>query len=161
EPETVRLTLRGKNGWLPAIASARDYLKVRLQQTVERMVEEPDSMLQVSWADLRRTLTTLRRDGAVAFLVYREGNDGPEYTVRLRSISGRWRIVSVERDGMQAILHSKPTRSKDGTETARSNGPADVPPGDERFTMAADEVEPAARAVPSARHREQRPFARR
>ena len=161
EPETVRLTLRGEGGWLPAIASARDYLKVLLQRTVERMVEEPGSRLQVSWADFRRALATLRREGAVASLLYREGNDGPEYSVRLRNISGRWRIVSVERDGMQAILRSKPARDKKGRKTALGKGAADVPPGDERFAMAVDELEPAAHTVRSARHREQQPFARR
>jgi len=64
DSETVRLALRGKGGWLPSMASARDYLKIRLQRTVERMVEEPTAMLRVSWANLRQAIATLRREGA-------------------------------------------------------------------------------------------------
>ena len=165
ESENVRLALRGKGGWLPSMASARDYLKVRLQRTVERMVEEPSAMLQVSWEDFRRALATVRRDGAVAFLVYREGEDGPDYAVRLRSTSGRWRIVSVERDGKQALLRSAPART--GTEAEAEPAAAthasteDVAFVEERFAMAVDEAELLANTVPAPRHRARQPFARR
>src|SRR5262249_4538775 len=128
EPETVRLALRGKGGWLPAMGSARDYLKVRLQRTVERMVEEPPAMLRVSWTEFRRAVGTLRRDGAVAFFTFQDGDHGPEYAVRLRSTSGRWRIVSVERDGVQALLRTPPPH--DGTEPARAASVGDVASGD-------------------------------
>jgi hypothetical protein len=163
ESETVRLALRGKGGWLPAVASARDYLKIRLQRTVERMVEEPTAMRQVSWADLRRALATLRREGAVAFFVYRDGDDGPEYAVRLRSTSGRWRIVSVERRGVQALLRAAPAHGGTGTETAlgTSASAEDVALGAERFPMGVDEAELLANVVPAPRHRAQQPFARR
>src|SRR5213594_1173291 len=137
ESETVRLALRGKGGWLPAMASARDYLKIRLQRTVEQMVEEPTAMRQVSWADLRRALATLRREGAVAFFVYRDGDDGPEYAVRLRSTSGRWRIVAVERQNVQALLRSTPAHAGAETALGTSASAEDVALGDERFTMGA------------------------
>ena len=163
ESETVRLALRGKGGWLPSMASARDYLKVRLQRTVERMVEEPPAMLKVSWADLRRALGTLRRVGAVAFLVYREGDDGPDYAVRLRSTSGRWRIVSVERDGMQALLRTSPAQGLTEAELAPATHASseDAALGEERFAMAVDEAELLANTVPAPRHRARQPFARR
>src|SRR5438552_1443356 len=161
ESETVRLALRGKGGWLPAVASARDYLKIRLQRTVERMVEEPTAMRQVSWTDLRRVLATLRREGAVAFFVYRDGDDGPEYAVRLRSTSGRWRIVSVERQNVQALLRSTPAHGAIETALGTSASAEDVAPGDEPFVMGADEAELLARTVPAPRHRAQQPFARR
>ena len=161
ESETVRLALRGKGGWLPSMASARDYLKIRLQRAVERMVEEPTAMRQVSWADLRRVLATLRREGAVAFFVYRDGDDGPEYAVRLRSTSGRWRIVSVERQGVQALLRSTPAHAGAETALGTSASTEDVALGDERFTMGADEAELLAHTVPAPRHRAQQPFARR
>ena len=161
ESETVRLALRGKGGWLPSMASARDYLKIRLQRAVERMVEEPTAMLRVSWADLRQAITTLRREGAVAFFVYRAGDDGPEYAVRLRSTSGRWRIVSVERQGVQALLRSTPAHAGPETALGTSASAEDVALGDERFTMGADEAELLAHTVPAPRHRAQQPFARR
>jgi len=143
------------------VASARDYLKIRLQRTVERMVEEPTAMRQVSWADLRRVLATLRREGAVAFFVYRDGDDGPEYAVRLRSTSGRWRIVSVERQGVQALLRSTPAHAGAETALGTSASAEDVAPGDEPFVMGADEAELLAHTVPAPRHRAQQPFARR
>jgi len=163
ESENVRLALRGKGGWLPSMASARDYLKIRLQRTVERMVEEPSAMLQVSWEDFRRALATVRRDGAVAFLVYREGEDGPDYAVRLRSTSGRWRIVSVERDGKQALLRSAPAHTATEAEVAPATraGIEDAAFGEERFAMAVDEAELLANTVPAPRHRARQPFARR
>jgi len=163
DSENVRLALRGKGGWLPSMASARDYLKIRLQRTVERMVEEPSAMLHVSWEDFRRALATLRREGAVAFVVYREGEDGPDYAVRLRSASGHWRIVSVERDGKQALLRAEPVRTETEAEPAPATHASteDAGLGEERFAMAVDEAELLANTVPAPRHRARQPFARR
>lgn len=81
----------------------RGQLTLRLDRALDRLVEDPEYRLRVSWADLRATLATLRRTGAVAFFLYRP-EDGGEYVVRLRREWTRWRIVSVERDGAQALL---------------------------------------------------------
>lgn len=81
----------------------RAQLGIRLARTLERLVEDPEYRLRVSWADLRATLATLRRTGAVAFFLYR-ADDGAEYVVRLRRAWARWRVVSVEREGAQALL---------------------------------------------------------
>jgi len=163
DSENVRLALRGKGGWLPSMASARDYLKIRLQRTVERMVEEPSEMLHVSWQDFRRAIATVRREGAVAFLIYREGEDGPDYAVRLRSTSGCWRIVSVERDGKQALLRSAPAHTGTEAEPAAATHASteDAGFGEERFAMAVDEAELLANTAPAPRHRARQPFARR
>lgn len=103
EPVDIRLVLRGENAWIPAVSSARAYLRVRLEREVERLVEDPEQALEVSWEDLRRALATLRRSGSMArFRV--PGRRGEEYVVRMRQGSGRWRIVAVDRDGEPALL---------------------------------------------------------
>src|SRR5262245_22764403 len=37
EPVDIRLVLRGENAWIPAVSSARAYLRVRLEREVERL----------------------------------------------------------------------------------------------------------------------------
>jgi hypothetical protein len=53
------------------IEPTRGQLAIRLERALERLVEDPEYRLRVSWADLRATLATLRRTGAVAFFLYR------------------------------------------------------------------------------------------
>jgi hypothetical protein len=103
EPADIRLVLRGENAWVPAVASARAYLRIRLERGVEALVEDPERSFDVSWEDLRRALATLRRSGSVArFRV--PGRDGEEYVVRMRQAGSRWRIVGIERDGEPVLL---------------------------------------------------------
>jgi hypothetical protein len=103
EPVDIRLVLRGENAWIPAVSSARAYLRVRLEREVERLVEDPEHALEVSWEDLRRALATLRRSGSMArFRV--PGRRGEEFVVRMRRGGGRWRIVAIDRDGEPVLL---------------------------------------------------------
>ena len=84
EPADIRLVLRGENAWVPAISSARAYLRIRLERGVERLVEDPEHALDVSWEDLRRALGSLRRSGSVArFRI--PGRNGEEYVIRMRN----------------------------------------------------------------------------
>jgi hypothetical protein len=103
EPGPIRLALHGEGGWLPAMTSAREYLRIRLGTTLERLVEQPETALRVSWAELQLALATLQRFGAVAFFVF-ELDTGGEYAVRMRQTRGRWRIVSLERDGVPLLV---------------------------------------------------------
>ncbi len=103
EPVDIRLVLRGENAWIPAVSSARAYLRVRLEREVERLVEDPEHALDVSWEDLRRALATLRRSGSVARFRL-PGRQGEEYVIRMRQGGGRWRIVAVDRDGEPVLL---------------------------------------------------------
>lgn len=180
ETESIRLALRGRGGWLPAMESARAYLGVRLERAIERLVEEPEGMLRVGWSDLRASLGTLRRSGAVAFFLFRRG-DGTEYVVRMRQADGRWRIVSVEQSGNQALLvpvtaaRNEPPAPPPAAAAATS-APAPVPAlppaaapeprpltPETRYTMMNDALEPPAtpRRVPPPRGRQPRPFPRR
>jgi SPOR domain len=102
EPSSIRLALHGDGGWLPAMTSARGYLRVRLGTALERLVERPESALRVSWDELAGSLETLERFGAVAFFVFQ--NEDGEYAVRMRQARGRWQIVSVEQDGQPVLL---------------------------------------------------------
>jgi hypothetical protein len=103
EPADVRLVLRGENAWVPAVSSARAYLRMRLERSVAQLVEDPAHALDVSWEDLRRAAATLRRTGSVArFRV--AGRHGEEYVMRMRQYDGRWRIVAVDRDGEPVLL---------------------------------------------------------
>jgi hypothetical protein len=103
EPADIRLVLRGENAWVPALSSARGYLRIRLERSVERLVEDPEHAMEVSWEDLRRALASLRRSGSVArFRV--PGRNGEEYVVRMRQARGRWRIVAIDRDGEPILL---------------------------------------------------------
>lgn len=103
EPADIRLVLRGENAWVPAVSSARAYLRIRLERGVERLVEDPEHTFAASWEDLRRALATLRRSGRVArFRI--PGREGEEYVVRMRQAGGRWRIVEIDRDGEPVLL---------------------------------------------------------
>jgi len=103
EPADIRLVLRGENAWVPAVSSARAYLRIRLERGVERLVEDPEHSFEASWEDLRRALAALRRSGSVArFRI--PGRGGEEYVVRMRQAGGRWRIVAVDRDGEPVLL---------------------------------------------------------
>ena len=103
EPADIRLVLRGDNAWVPAVSSARAYLRIRLERGVERLVEDPERTFAASWEDLRRALATLRRSGSVArFRI--PGREGEEYVVRMRQSGGRWRIVAIDRDGEPVLL---------------------------------------------------------
>jgi hypothetical protein len=176
EAERVRLVLRGKGGWLPAIESARQYLRIHLERTIARLVEEPESALHVSWAGLQESLATLHRSGAVAMFTFRD-DGGEEYRVRMRQRSGRWRIVAVERNGEPLLLAplvpaaapvEPPAPSEapvDATETAA--GPPEEAPGagavEERFAMLLSEAAELADGTPPPRPRRisRTPFARR
>jgi hypothetical protein len=116
-------------------------LTLRLDRALERLVEDPEYRLRVSWADLRTTLGTLRRTGAVAFFLYRP-EDGGEYVVRLRREWTRWRIVSVERDGAQALL-ARPH----ATDLAATPPPADPTPVTPQ--PAVEDAPPAVASPPS------------
>lgn len=143
----------GRTGVVPT----RAQLEIRFDRVLERLIEDPEYRLRVSWDDLRTTLQTLRRTGAVAFFLYR-ADDGAEYVVRMRRRSGSWRIVSVERDGLQALL-ARP-RTTDVAAATPTPAPAPEAPTAENAPAAAAEtgtiaalVEPEALApapVPSA-----------
>jgi hypothetical protein len=105
--DRIRLVLRGDGAWLPAIASARDYLRLRVEQDVQRLVEDPEEMLRVSWTEFRRSLDTLEPTGAIARFMF-ERDEGTRYAVHLRWSAGRWRIVAVERDGGGLLLAGTP-----------------------------------------------------
>jgi hypothetical protein len=107
-----------------AIVPTRAQLEIRLDRILERLIEDPEYRLRVSWDDLRTTLGTLRRTGAVAFFLYRT-DQGAEYVVRMRRQSGSWRIVSVERDGLQALLTRPRTADVAAAPTAPPAPPAD------------------------------------
>jgi hypothetical protein len=103
EPGPIRLALHGEGGWLPAMTSAREYLRIRLGTALERLVEQPETALRVSWAEVQLALASLQRFGAVAFFAF-EPDAGGEYAVRMRQTRGRWRIVSLERDGLPLLV---------------------------------------------------------
>ena len=133
------------------VVPTRAQLEIRFDRILERLVEDPEYRLRVSWDDLRATLKTLRRTGAVAFFLYR-ADDGAEYVVRMRRQSGTWRIVSVERDGLQALL-ARPRPTDVAAAPAPAPAPTAPPAADaaitapETGTMAAL-VEPDALAPP-------------
>jgi len=128
EPADIRLVLRGENAWVPALSSARAYLRIRLERGVERLVEDPEHAMEVSWEDLRRALASLRRSGSVAgFRV--PGPNGEEYVIRMRQVRGRWRIVAIDRDGEPVLLgpadQQPPAATADsGTVDGNGNGAA-------------------------------------
>jgi hypothetical protein len=174
EPQDVRLVLRGENAWIPTISSARSYLRMRLERGVEQVIEDPEHSLGVTWEDVRRALTTLRRSGSVArFRV--PGRQGEEYIIRMRQGRGRWRIFAIDRDG-EPVLLTPPERESlqaalDGDATA---GNGNEPPQEEE--VAAAEVVPEAhlgalvdessellrvRPAPRPRSGRQSPFIRR
>jgi len=109
EPADIRLVLRGENAWVPAISSARAYLRIRLERGVEQLVEDPEHALDASWEDLRRALGSLRRSGSVARFRL-PGRNGEEYVIRMRQARGRWKIVAVDRDGEPILLGPADTR---------------------------------------------------
>lgn len=163
--DRIRLVLRGDGAWLPAIASARDYLRLRVERDVERLVEDPEHMLRVSWGELRRALATLRRSGAIAHVLFAR-DEGTQYVVRLRWGGGRWRIVAVERDGGGLLLAGAPLPATPACDCSAACAtpalpvaPPAAPPGyDERFVPAEPVVFPARRP----RHRRPRQaFSRR
>jgi len=133
------------------VVPTRAQLEIRFDRILERLVEDPEYRLRVSWDDLRAMLKTLRRTGAVAFFLYR-ADDGAEYVVRMRRQSGTWRIVSVERDGLQALL-ARPRPTDVAAAPAPAPAPTAPPAADaaitapETGTMAAL-VEPDALAPP-------------
>jgi hypothetical protein len=187
EPGPIRLALHGEGGWLPAMTSAREYLRIRLGTALERLVEQPETALRVSWPELQLALASLQRFGAVAFFVF-ESETGGEYAVRMRQTRGRWRIVSLERDGLPLLvgpLGPGPTATSappplplpPAAATAGTAEAAIMLPGEERPALheptaapmpeAAvahlDEAAALARANPLVRPRRPRgrPFARR
>jgi len=168
EPVDIRLVLRGENAWIPAVSSARAYLRVRLEREVERLVEDPEHALDVSWEDLRRALATLRRSGSVArFRV--PGRLGEEYVIRMRQGGGRWRIVAVDRDGEPVLLgpaapDPQPASAENGDETpSEPVVEAEVAEADVAGTLAPIVAEyPNQRVRPPPRPRGKRsPFVRR
>jgi sporulation related protein len=121
EPADIRLVLRGENAWVPALSSARGYLRIRLERGVERLVEDPEHGLELSWEDLRRALTSLRRSGSVArFRV--PGPNGEEYIIRMRQARGRWKIVAIDRDGEPILLGPADTQPPAATADSGAAG---------------------------------------
>jgi len=176
EPADVRLVLRGENAWVPAVSSARAYLRIRLERGVEQLVEDPEHTLDASWEDLRRALATLRRSGSVArFRV--PGRRGEEYVVRMRQEDSGWRIVAIDRDGEPVLLapaerEPLPAAADDGDEnghgTAADGEVAAAEVRDAEATeahMAAliDESSELVRVLPPPRPRfgKESPFLRR
>lgn len=122
EPADIRLVLRGESAWVPALASARTYLRMRLEHGVERLVEDPEHALDVSWEDVRRARSTLRSAGSVArFRVVRR--TGEEYVIRMRRAHGQWRIVGVDRDG-EPVLLAAASRAGQPAQPARNGAAA-------------------------------------
>ena len=178
EPADIRLVLRGENAWVPALSSARGYLRIRLERGVERLVEDPEHALEVSWEDLRRALASLRRSGSVArFRI--PGRNGEEYVIRMRQARGRWKIVGIDRDGEPILLgpaDTQPPAATADSGAAGGNGDGTAP---EEAVADAEVVEPDAaeahlgalvdeaselvRALPRARPRtgKQSPFLRK
>jgi cell division septation protein DedD len=168
EPVDIRLVLRGENAWIPAVSSARAYLRVRLEREVERLVEEPEHALDVSWEDVRRALATLRRSGSVArFRV--PGRRGEEYVIRMRQGGGRWRIVAVDRDGEPVLLGPAPPEPQPASAESADEQPnepeieAQVADADVDGTLAPMVAEyPSEHLQPPPRPRGKRsPFVRR
>jgi len=126
------------------VVPTRAQLEIRFDRVLERLVEDPEYRLRVSWDDLRTTLRTLRRTGAVAFFLYR-ADDGAEYVVRMRRRSGNWRIVSVERDGLQALL-TRP-RATDVAAATPVPAPAPAAPPAEEAPAAAPQTGTVAALV--------------
>src|SRR6185436_5645105 len=143
EPADIRLVLRGENAWVPALSSARGYLRIRLERGVERLVEDPEHALEVSWEDLRRALASLRRSGSVArFRI--PGRKGEEYVIRMRQSRGRWKIVGIDRDGEPILLgpaDTQPPAATADSGAAGGNGDGTAP---EEAVADAEVVEPEA-----------------
>jgi len=121
------------------VVPTRAQLEIRFDRILERLVEDPEYRLRISWDDLRTTLKTLRRTGAVAFFLYR-ADDGAEYVVRMRRESGSWRIVSVERDGLQALLARPRTTDVAATTPVPVPAPAPAAPPAEEAPAAAPQT---------------------
>jgi hypothetical protein len=175
EPADIRLVLRGENAWVPAVSSARAYLRMRLERGVERLVEDPEQSFEVSWEDVRRALATLRRSGSVArFRI--PGREGEEYVIRMRQAGSRWRIVAIDRDGEPVLLgpgEREPPPVTAANEGGREDGDANAAPPEAEVAeaqiaeahMAAlvDETSALVRSLPAPRPRSgrQTPFIRR
>lgn len=125
--QPVRLAVRGDDGWLPAIPSARSWLRLRLDRVVERVVEDPASRLAVSWEQLEDTLDTLQRTGATAFFRFTD-DDGAVYDVRMRQGWWHWRIVSIQRDGAPLLLAPASQPAQIAAASAPEAPIEDVPP---------------------------------
>ena len=167
--DRIRLVLRSDGAWLPAIGSARDYLRLRVEHEVQRLVEDPDQMLRVSWAEFRRSLGTLQRSGNIAQLVFAR-DEGTEYGVHLRWSGRAWRIVAVEHDGGGLLTGAPVSAAPSGGCSAPatpsvSEPPAKSPPDhDERFAPPEPlpPAEPVLFSPPRPRRRgPRRAFARR
>jgi hypothetical protein len=168
--DRIRLVLRGDGAWLPAIASARDYLRLRVEQDVQRLVEDPEQMLRVSWTAFRRSLDTLGRSGNIAQVVFAR-DDGTQYVVHLRWSAGRWRIVAVERDGGGLLLAGAPASACQPCECgvlstpALPDTPATSPPERDEHFVPAEPLPPAEPVLFSPPRRRgrgpRRAFARR
>jgi cell division septation protein DedD len=148
DAERIRLVVRGDGAWLPAISSAREYLRLRIERDVARLVEDPGRLRPVSWTDLRRSIATVRRSGAVAHVVF-AGGEGTEYALRLRWSRGRWRIVAVERDGAALLRAGAPIST---SPVCDCSAPAPPP---------AAETEPPDQEARRRSRSPRRPFARR
>ena len=175
EPADIRLVLRGENAWVPALSSARGYLRIRLERGVERLVEDPEHGLEVSWEDLRRALTSLRRSGSVArFRI--PGPNGEEYIIRMRQARSRWKIVAIDRDGEPILLGpadtQPPAATADSGAAGNGNGSApeqavaDAEPdaAEEHLGALVDEASELVRALPHpprSRTGRQSPFLRK
>jgi cell division septation protein DedD len=153
--QPIRVAIGGDAGWLPAIPSARAWLRLQVDRTIERLVEDPASRLTVSWEQLEDTLDTLERSGATAFFRFTDA-DGADYAVRMRQGWWHWRIVSIERDGRPLLLAPATPRPEQTAAVAEHlddvpvNGIVTEPPADLPLDEPVAEVEPPEPVEPAA-----------
>ncbi len=145
--QPIRLAIRGDAGWLPAIPSARSWLRLQLDRTIERLVEDPAARLTVSWEQLENTLDTLQRSGATAFFRFTD-DDGATYAVRMRQGWWHWRIVSIEQDGRPLLLAPSPQHEQtaavaEHVDDLPVTGIVTEPPADLPFEEPVAEAEPS------------------
>jgi hypothetical protein len=155
DAEPIRLAIRGGDGWVPAIPSARSWLRLRLDRAVSSLVEDPARRFVVSWEQLEDALDTLEQTGATAFFRF-GADDGAVYAVRMRQGWWHWRIVSVEQNGQPLLL--APTAPRQPEQTAAAEPQIDdgtdvgiviEPPDDE--AVDATEPDDAPVAAPTLR----------
>jgi hypothetical protein len=158
DAEPIRLAIRGGDGWVPAIPSARSWLRLRLDRTVAGLVEDPARRFVVSWEQLEDTLDTLEQSGSTAFFRFTDV-DGAVYAVRMRQGWWHWRIVSVEHDGQPLLLAPAPATAQQPEQVAAMEPPIDdgpdagivTEPPDDEAVEAADPEPAAPAAAPALR----------
>lgn len=126
DAQPVRLAIRGDEGWLPAIQSARSWLRLRIDRAIERLVEDPASGFSVTWEQLEDTLDSLDQSGATASFRFIDA-DGAAYAVRMRQGWWHWRIVSISQDGQPLLLVPTPQAEQTAAVAEQDAPVEDVP----------------------------------